>query len=132
MTARRVGSGGAWEESFGYSRAVRTGDTILVSGCTSTRDGKVRSPGDPAAQLLLAAETALAAVEELGGRREDVVRTRLYVTHRRDCELVGRAHGEVFGAVRPVATMVVVSGLLHPDMRVELEVEAVVGAGDPA
>ncbi|GAA1905618.1 RidA family protein [Lapillicoccus jejuensis] len=131
MTVTRIGSGGAWEESFGYSRAVHTGDTILVSGCTSTRDGAVRFPGDPAAQLRLAVETAVAAVVELGGRLEDVVRTRLYVTHRRDCELVGRAHGELFGAVRPAATMVVVAGLLHPDMRVEIEVEAVVGAGGP-
>lgn len=131
MTARRLGSGGRWEQAFGYSRAVRVGDRILVSGCTATRDGVVRSPGDPAAQLRLAAETALAAVSELGGTLSDVVLTRLYVTHRRDCEAIGRTHGEIFGAVAPAATMVVVAGLLHPDMRVEVELEAVVGAGGP-
>ncbi|MEO3938661.1 RidA family protein [Dermatophilaceae bacterium Soc4.6] len=128
MSEARLGSGGPWEQAFGYSRAVRVGSRILVSGCTSTRDGVVHFPSDPAAQLRLAAETALAAVSELGGTLDDVVLTRLYVTHRRDCEAIGRAHGELFGAVRPVATMVVVAGLLHPDMRVEIEVEAVVGA----
>lgn len=129
---RRISSGGLWEDAFGYCRAVRVGDRILVSGCTSTLEGKVRHPGDPGAQLRVAVETALASVVELGGSLADVVRTRLYVTHRRDCEIVGRVHGELFGAVRPVATMVVVAGLLHPDMRVEIEVEAVVDANRPA
>ncbi|MDQ2756981.1 MAG: RidA family protein [Actinomycetota bacterium] len=129
MSGGRLDTGGPWEEAFGYSRAVRVGERILVSGCTSTRDGVVRAPSDPAAQLRLAAETALAAVVELGGSVDDVVRTRLYVTHRRDCEAIGRMHGELFGAVRPATTMVVVAGLLHPDMRVEIEVEAVVGTG---
>ena len=129
MSGSRLDSGGPWEQAFGYSRAIRVGDRILVSGCTSTRDGVVRALDDPAAQLRLAAETALAAVAQLGGTVDDVVRTRLYVTHRRDCEAVGRAHGQLFGAVRPAATMLVVAGLLHPDMRVEFVVEAVVGAG---
>jgi len=127
VSVARVDSGGAWEQAFGYSRAVRVGSRIIVSGCTSARDGVVKSPTDPAAQLRLATETALAAVAELGGTLDDVVRTRLYVTHRRDCEVIGRTHGELFGEVRPAATMLVVAGLLHPDMRVEIEVEAVVG-----
>ena len=123
---RRVDSGGAWEALYGYCRALRVGDQILVSGCTSTLDGKVRYPGDPGAQVRVAIDTAMEAVAQLGGRLEDVVRTRMYLTHRRDCDAVGAVHGEVFGAYRPVATMVIVAGLLHPDMRVEIEVEAVV------
>lgn len=125
---RRVDSGGAWESQFGYCRALRVGDQILVSGCTSTLDGKVRHPGDPGAQLRVAIDTAMGAVAELGGRLEDVVRTRMYLTHRRDCGAVGAVHGQVFGPHRPVATMVIVAGLLHPDMRVEIEVEAVVAS----
>ncbi|MDQ6715436.1 MAG: Rid family hydrolase, partial [Actinomycetota bacterium] len=73
--------------------------------------------------------TALTALAGLGGSAADVVRTRIYVTHRRDCEAVGRVHGEVFGASPPAATMVIVAGLLHQDMRVEVELEAVVGGG---
>lgn len=129
---QRVDSGGAWESHYGYCRALRVGDQILVSGCTSEQDGTVRHPGDPGAQLRVAIETAMDAVGELGGRLEDVVRTRMYVTHRRDCDAIGVVHGEVFGPHRPVATMVVVAGLLHPDMRVEIEVEAVVPGRLPA
>ncbi len=127
---RRFDSGGEWERSYGYCRAIRTGDRILVSGCTSALDGKVRHPADPAAQLRVAIETAVAAIEALGGSITDVVRTRMFVTHRRDCDAVGRVHGETFGANPPVATMLIVAGLLHPDMRVELEVEAVVASPD--
>lgn len=128
---RRTGGDGPWEEAFGYCRAVRVGDRILVSGSTSVRDGRVRHPGDPASQMRVALETALAAVVQLGGRTGDVVRTRIYVTHRRDCDAVGRVHGEVFAAAPPAATMVIVSGLIHPDMRVEVELEAVVEGGAP-
>ncbi len=128
---RRTGGDGPWEEAFGYCRAVRVGDRILVSGSTSVRDGRVRHPGDPASQMRFALETALAAVVQLGGRTGDVVRTRIYVTHRRDCDAVGRVHGEVFAAAPPAATMVIVSGLIHPDMRVEVELEAVVEGGAP-
>jgi enamine deaminase RidA (YjgF/YER057c/UK114 family) len=88
-------------------------------------EGRVRFPADPGAQVRVAIETALTALGELGAAAEHVVRTRMYVTHRRDCDAVGRVHAEVFGAHPPVATMVIVSGLLHPDMRVEIEVEAV-------
>ncbi|MEO9152985.1 MAG: RidA family protein [Lapillicoccus sp.] len=129
MTDRqRVGSGGPWEERFGYCRALRVGEVILVAGCTSTIDGRVRHPDDPGAQLRAAVDTAMAAVTELGGGWADVVRTRIYVTDRGDCDAVGVAHGEAFGAHPPVATMVIVAGLLDPDMRVEIEVEAIVGA----
>lgn len=118
-------SGGVWESAYGYCRAMRVDRTVLVSGCTSAQEGRVRFPADPASQVRVALETALAALAAFGAGLEDVVRTRMYVTHRRDCDAVGRVHGEVFGATPPVATMVIVSGLLHPDMRVEIEVEAV-------
>ena len=126
----RHSSGGIWEEAYGYSRAMRVGRLVLVSGCTSMIEGRVRFPADPAAQVRVALETAQTALAELGARVEDVVRTRMYVTHRRDCDTVGRVHAEVFGAHPPVATMVIVAGLLHPDMRVEIEVEAVLPGPD--
>ena len=125
---RRFRDGGEWESAYGYCRAIRTDDLILVSGCTSAVDGAVRHPADPAAQTRVAIDTALAAVTALGGAVGDVVRTRIYLTHRRDCDAVGQVHAEVFGENPPVSTMVVVVGLLHPDMRVEIEVEAVVAA----
>ncbi|WP_411283427.1 RidA family protein [Lapillicoccus sp.] len=126
---RRIASGGEWERAYGYCRALRVGDRIIVSGCTSSRDGVVLHPADPAAQLRVALDTALAAVVELGGSVADVIRTRMYVTHRRDCDAVGRVHAQVFAATPPAATMVIVAGLLHQDMRVEIEVEALVGGG---
>ena len=122
-------SGGVWETAYGYCRAIRVGPTVLVSGCTSMQEGRVRFPADPGSQVRVALETALTSLEAFGARVEDVVRTRMYVTHRRDCDAVGRVHAEVFGQTPPVATMVIVSGLLHPDMRVEIEVEAVLGGG---
>ena len=118
-------SGGIWENAYGYARAMRVGRFVFVSGCTSMVEGRVRFPADPGAQVRVAIETAQTALAELGAGVADVVRTRMYVTHRRDCDAVGRVHAEVFGANPPVATMVIVSGLLHPDMRVEIEVEAV-------
>jgi enamine deaminase RidA (YjgF/YER057c/UK114 family) len=120
----RYFSGGVWESGYGYCRAMRIGGTVLVSGCTSMQEGRVRFPADPGSQVRVALHTALTALQQLGARVEDVVRTRMYVTHRRDCDAVGRVHAEVFAATPPVATMVIVSGLLHPDMRVEIELEA--------
>lgn len=124
-------SGGIWEEAYGYARAMRVDRMVLVSGCTSMVEGRVKFPADPGAQLRVAIETAVSALAELGARADDVVRTRMYVTHRRDCDAVGRVHAELLGAHPPVATMVIVSGLLHPDMRVEIEVEAVLPDSGP-
>ncbi len=123
-------SGGVWETAYGYARAMRVGRFVLVSGCTSMAEGRVRYPADPGSQLRVAIETAREALAEFGADVADVVRTRMYVTHRRDCDAVGRVHAEVFGEHPPVATMVIVSGLLHPDMRVEIEVEALLPAAD--
>lgn len=122
---QRVWSGGPYEEGYGYCRALKVGRWVLVSGCTSAVEGRVRFPADPGAQVRVAIATAVQAIEEFGGTAADVVRTRMYVTHRRDCDVVGTVHAEQFGANPPVSTMVIVTGLLHPDMRVEIEVEAV-------
>ena len=128
---RLFSSGGPYETRFGYSRALRTGDRIVVSGCTSMVDGHVRHPGDAAAQIRVALDAALEAVAALGGCAGDVVRTRIYVVNRSDCESVGVVHGERFAQVRPVATMVLVAGLIDEAMLVEVELEARIGTADP-
>ena len=126
-TGRRVdASGGPWEDAFGYARAVRVGEQVHVSGCTAVVDGAVAHPGDAGAQARVALDAALAALTRLGGTDADVVRTRMYVTDRADCEAVGLAHGSRLRGVRPAATMVVVAGLLDPAMLVEIELDAVV------
>lgn len=129
---RLFSSGGPYEARFGYSRALRTGDRILVSGCTSVVDGQVRHPGDAGAQMRVALDTAIEAVTSLGGSAGDVVSTRMYVVNRSDCEPVGVVHGERFAQVRPAATLVLVAGLIDEAMLVELELEARIGTADPA
>ncbi|KWV34187.1 RidA family protein [Micromonospora rifamycinica] len=123
-TVTRLGSGGPWEAVYGYSRVVRAGRSAWTAGCTSTVDGTVTHVGDAAAQTAQALRIGLAALGEVGACAADVVRTRLYVTDRLFADEVGRAHNAVFGAVRPVATMIVVAGLLDPDHLVEVELEA--------
>jgi enamine deaminase RidA (YjgF/YER057c/UK114 family) len=125
MTVTRVGSGGPWEDSYGYSRVVLAGDRALTAGCTSTVDGVVTNVGDAHAQALQAFRIALDSLAEVGAKPADVIRTRMYVVDADDADAVGRAHGELFGAVRPVATLVIVARLLHPDQLVEVELEAV-------
>ena len=97
-------SGGPWEDAFGYSRAIRTGDRIIVSGCTAVVDGAVRHAGDAGGQMGVAMEHALEAITALGGTLGDVIQTRIYVVNRSDCQAVGRVHGERFAEVRPAAT----------------------------
>jgi enamine deaminase RidA (YjgF/YER057c/UK114 family) len=121
---RRLGSGGPWEETYGYARVVVAGPWVLTAGCTATVDGAVVHIGDVAGQTRQAFQVALDALAKAGATVADVVRTRMYVVHGADSDAVGRAHGEVFGAVRPAATMVMVASLLHPDHLVEVEVEA--------
>jgi enamine deaminase RidA (YjgF/YER057c/UK114 family) len=120
----RISSGGPWEASIGYSRAVVVDRWVLTSGCTATADGQVVHVDDAYGQTHTAFGVALRAVAEAGGAVEHVVRTRMYVTDIGLLDEVGRAHGELFGDVRPAATMVGVSGLAHPDHLVEVEVEA--------
>ena len=121
---RRVTTGAPWEETFGYSRAVELPNgLVLVSGCTSVVDGEIVA-GDPYEQTVNAFNVAFGALKELGLGRDDVVRTRMYITHARDVEEVGRAHKELFDAVRPAASLIIVSGFVDPSLVVEVEVEA--------
>ena len=124
MSVRRVSSGGPWEDVIGYSRAVLAGPWALSAGCTSTVDGDVTHVDDAHGQAVEAFGIALTSLSELGAGVEHVVRTRMYVTDISLADDVGRAHSQLFGAVRPVATMVEVSRLAHPDHLVEVEVEA--------
>jgi enamine deaminase RidA (YjgF/YER057c/UK114 family) len=130
VTARRFGSGGPWEEIFGYSRTAAAGPLVLSAGCTSTVDGVVAHVGDPRAQTVQAFRIALEGLAKAGAEVSDVVRTRMYIVDREHADAVGRAHAEVFGLVRPVATMVVVAALIHPDHLVEVEVEAFLSPRD--
>ena len=126
---RRHGSGGPFEELVGYSRVVRAGDFVFVSGCTSVADGEVVHAGEPAAQTRQAIENVRAALARVGGTLADIVRTRMFVTDITQWEAVGRAHGEFFRDIRPATSMVQVSRLIDPDMMVEIEADAVVDEG---
>lgn len=121
----RFRDGGGWEEVAGYSRAVRRGSRIAVSGTTANGpDGNALYPGDTYAQTRAALDMALAAVRALGGRSEDVVRTRLYLAPNADWEGAARAHGDLLGAVAPANTTLHVAGLIGEGFLVEVEVEA--------
>jgi enamine deaminase RidA (YjgF/YER057c/UK114 family) len=124
VPAVRVNGASPWEEQFGFSRAVAVGDFVFVSGCTAWDDGRILFEGSPSDQARTAFGVALTALAGFGMTADDVVRTRMYVTHARDVDDVGRVHKELFDAVRPAATMVVVSALLDSRMAVEVEVEA--------
>lgn len=126
MNRRYISSGTPWEPVVGYSRAVRAGNMVYVSGTTATKEGGIVGTGDPAAQTTQALKNVLWALERVGARLEHVVRTRLYVTNVDDWEKVGRAHSEFFGDVRPACTLVEVKRLVDPAMLVEIEAEAVI------
>jgi enamine deaminase RidA (YjgF/YER057c/UK114 family) len=128
MERRRTGSDSPFEASIGFSRAVRIGDRVLVSGTAPIGvDGSPPSGAGEQARRCL--DIIGAALTDLGARLDDVVRTRIYLTSAGDAREVGAVHAEVFAAVRPAATMVVVAALLDPRWRVEIEAEAVVGSG---
>ena len=130
MERRRVSSGTKWEEQNGYSRAVRAGAVVYVSGTLATDDrGDMLHPGSPHLQTIAALEKIERALKEVGAARTDVVRTRLYIVDTRHQDEAGLAHAEFFGDTRPCCTLVVVSALASPMALVEVEVDAVVDDG---
>lgn len=123
MERRTISSGSPFESAIGFSRAVRVDDRVVVSGTAPIwADGSVDP--DPKVQARRCLEIMLAALVEAGGRAEDVVRTRMFITDAADAGVIGEAHGEVFSGIRPASTMVVVNGLLDPRWKVEMELEA--------
>jgi enamine deaminase RidA (YjgF/YER057c/UK114 family) len=127
MSVIRLGSGAPWEGIVGYSRVVVRGEAAWVSGTTAIVDGAVAHPGDAAGQTRQCLATIEQSLERAGFTLNDVVRTRMFVTDISRWEEVGRAHGEVFGDIRPATTMVQVAALIDPAMLVEIEADAVRG-----
>lgn len=120
-----IASKAIWEDKVGYSRAVRIGRVIEVSGTAAVDEEEIIAPGDPYLQTKFILKKIQKALKEAGGTLRDVVRTRIYVTNIKDWEKVGKAHGEIFKDIKPATSMVEVNSLIHPDFVVEIEATAI-------
>ncbi len=129
MSRQHSRSGSSYEDSIGFSRAVRDGRLVAVSGTAPVWPGDHVEP-DAAEQARRCWHIALAALTELGGSARHVVRTRQYIVDTADADVVGAVHGEIFGDIRPASTMLVVAGLLDPRWKVEIELDAIIDDGD--
>lgn len=126
MARQNVSTGGPWEGKIGYSRAVRVGSSVQVSGSTAMTPSGLVGKGDPYAQTIQTLKTIEAALTQAGASLDDVVRTRIYMANIDQWQEVGRAHGEIFGNIRPATTMVEVKRLIDPEMLVEIEADAII------
>jgi len=127
MQRKTLNSASRYEKLFGFCRAQRTGNTVYLAGTAPLgEDGKTVGAGDPAAQARRCMDICADALEQLGSELGHVVRTRMYLTHIEDWEIIGAVHGEYFGDIQPVSTMVEVAGLIDPDWRIEFEAEAII------
>jgi enamine deaminase RidA (YjgF/YER057c/UK114 family) len=121
-----LSSSAVWEDIIGYSRAIKIGNTIEIAGTAAVKSGEVVFTGDPYNQTKYIIQIFEHVLKQLGGSLEDVVRTRVYLKNIGDWEEVGRAHGEFFGSIKPVSTMLAVSSMINPEMLVEIEATAII------